>query len=77
MRSFSLLQESIIPYIPSVITQLTQKLLAVSKVKNHQKQAENRGPSLPSRAALLKAHVCLVVCVLLGYCKLVDVFRLS
>lgn len=34
MRSFSLLQESIIPYIPSVITQLTQKLLAVSKVKN-------------------------------------------
>uniref|UniRef100_A0A8C3D3W3 Exportin-2 n=1 Tax=Cairina moschata TaxID=8855 RepID=A0A8C3D3W3_CAIMO len=31
MRSFSLLQESIIPYIPSVITQLTQKLLAVSK----------------------------------------------
>lgn len=33
MRSFSLLQESIIPYIPSVITQLTQKLLAVSKVK--------------------------------------------
>ncbi|NXW26488.1 XPO2 protein, partial [Phaetusa simplex] len=32
MRSFSLLQESIIPYIPSVITQLTQKLLAVSKI---------------------------------------------
>ncbi|MEE6522494.1 hypothetical protein FKM82_021061 [Ascaphus truei] len=31
MRSFSLLQEAIIPYIPSVITQLTQKLLAVSK----------------------------------------------
>uniref|UniRef100_A0A8B9G8U4 Exportin-2 n=1 Tax=Amazona collaria TaxID=241587 RepID=A0A8B9G8U4_9PSIT len=31
MRSFSLLQETIIPYIPSVITQLTQKLLAVSK----------------------------------------------
>ncbi|KAE8576401.1 hypothetical protein XENTR_v10004166 [Xenopus tropicalis] len=31
MRSFSLLQEAIIPYIPSVISQLTQKLLAVSK----------------------------------------------
>ncbi|KAG8567511.1 hypothetical protein GDO81_013658 [Engystomops pustulosus] len=31
MRSFSLLQEAIIPYIPSVIPQLTQKLLAVSK----------------------------------------------
>ncbi|KAJ6665630.1 hypothetical protein lerEdw1_002000 [Lerista edwardsae] len=31
MRSFSLLQEAIIPYIPSLITQLTQKLLAVSK----------------------------------------------
>ncbi|KAM3923511.1 exportin-2 isoform 1-T3 [Leptodactylus fuscus] len=31
MRSFSLLQEAIIPYIPSVIQQLTQKLLAVSK----------------------------------------------
>lgn len=32
MRSFSLLQEAIIPYIPTLITQLTQKLLAVSKV---------------------------------------------
>lgn len=31
MRSFSLLQEAIIPYIPSLITQLTEKLLAVSK----------------------------------------------
>uniref|UniRef100_A0A8D0HSG7 Exportin-2 n=1 Tax=Sphenodon punctatus TaxID=8508 RepID=A0A8D0HSG7_SPHPU len=31
MRSFSLLQEAIIPYIPSLITQLTQKLLSVSK----------------------------------------------
>ncbi|XP_006839263.1 PREDICTED: exportin-2 isoform X2 [Chrysochloris asiatica] len=31
MRSFSLLQEAIIPYIPTIITQLTQKLLAVSK----------------------------------------------
>uniref|UniRef100_A0A8C7AZK4 Exportin-2 n=1 Tax=Neovison vison TaxID=452646 RepID=A0A8C7AZK4_NEOVI len=31
MRSFSLLQEAIIPYIPTLITQLTQKLLAVSK----------------------------------------------
>ncbi|EMP35747.1 Exportin-2 [Chelonia mydas] len=31
MRSFSLLQEAIIPYIPSLIAQLTQKLLAVSK----------------------------------------------
>lgn len=33
MRSFSLLQEAIIPYIPTLITQLTQKLLAVSKVR--------------------------------------------
>lgn len=32
MRSFSLLQEAIIPYIATLITQLTQKLLAVSKV---------------------------------------------
>uniref|UniRef100_A0A8C5W3R3 Exportin-2 n=1 Tax=Microcebus murinus TaxID=30608 RepID=A0A8C5W3R3_MICMU len=31
MRSFSLLQEAIIPYIATLITQLTQKLLAVSK----------------------------------------------
>uniref|UniRef100_A0A8C0P9L3 Exportin-2 n=1 Tax=Canis lupus familiaris TaxID=9615 RepID=A0A8C0P9L3_CANLF len=31
MRSFSLLQEAIIPYIPTLISQLTQKLLAVSK----------------------------------------------
>uniref|UniRef100_A0A8C5KQQ8 Exportin-2 n=1 Tax=Jaculus jaculus TaxID=51337 RepID=A0A8C5KQQ8_JACJA len=31
MRSFSLLQDAIIPYIPTLITQLTQKLLAVSK----------------------------------------------
>ncbi|XP_007446458.1 PREDICTED: exportin-2 isoform X2 [Lipotes vexillifer] len=31
MRSFSLLREAIIPYIPTLITQLTQKLLAVSK----------------------------------------------
>lgn len=38
MRSFSLLQESIIPYIPSVITQLTQKLLAVSKVNRLSEQ---------------------------------------
>lgn len=52
MRSFSLLQESIIPYIPSVITQLTQKLLAVSKVKKQQK-----GHLLPFRAVLLRTHV--------------------
>ncbi|GCB70322.1 hypothetical protein scyTo_0001247 [Scyliorhinus torazame] len=31
MRSFSLLQESIVPYVPTLITQLTQKLLLVSK----------------------------------------------
>ncbi|MGH0145719.1 UNVERIFIED_CONTAM: hypothetical protein FKN15_024670 [Acipenser sinensis] len=31
MRSFSLLQESIVPYIPTLISQLTQKLLLVSK----------------------------------------------
>ncbi|XP_045151350.1 exportin-2 [Echinops telfairi] len=31
MRSFSLLQDAIIPYIPTLISQLTQKLLAVSK----------------------------------------------
>uniref|UniRef100_A0A3Q2XII4 Exportin-2 n=1 Tax=Hippocampus comes TaxID=109280 RepID=A0A3Q2XII4_HIPCM len=31
MRSFSLLQESIVPYIPTLIDQLTQKLLLVSK----------------------------------------------
>lgn len=32
MRSFSLLQEAIVPYIPTLIGQLTQKLLLVSKV---------------------------------------------
>lgn len=32
MRSFSLLQESIVPYIPTLIGQLTHKLLLVSKV---------------------------------------------
>lgn len=32
MRSFSLLQESIVPYIPTLIGQLTHKLLQVSKV---------------------------------------------
>ena len=32
MRSFSLLQEAIVPYIPTLIDQLTQKLLLVSKV---------------------------------------------
>lgn len=32
MRSFSLMQEVIIPYIPTLIGQLTQKLLLVSKV---------------------------------------------
>ncbi|XP_041060624.1 exportin-2 [Carcharodon carcharias] len=31
MRSFSLLQEAIVPYVPTLITQLTQKLLLVSK----------------------------------------------
>uniref|UniRef100_A0A8C6PGL3 Exportin-2 n=1 Tax=Nothobranchius furzeri TaxID=105023 RepID=A0A8C6PGL3_NOTFU len=31
MRSFSLLQEAIVPYIPTLIGQLTQKLLLVSK----------------------------------------------
>uniref|UniRef100_A0A3Q3F9K2 Exportin-2 n=1 Tax=Labrus bergylta TaxID=56723 RepID=A0A3Q3F9K2_9LABR len=31
MRSFSLLQDSIVPYIPTLIGQLTQKLLLVSK----------------------------------------------
>uniref|UniRef100_H0W8W7 Exportin-2 n=1 Tax=Cavia porcellus TaxID=10141 RepID=H0W8W7_CAVPO len=31
MRSFSLLQEAIVPYIPPLITHLTRKLLAVSK----------------------------------------------
>lgn len=35
MRSFSLLQESIIPYIPTLIVRLTHKLLLVSKVKTH------------------------------------------
>lgn len=33
MRSFSLLQEAIVPYIPTLIGQLTQKLLLVSKVR--------------------------------------------
>lgn len=33
MRSFSLLQDSIVPYIPTLIGQLTHKLLSVSKVK--------------------------------------------
>lgn len=33
MRSFSLLQETIVPYIPTLIGQLTHKLLLVSKVK--------------------------------------------
>lgn len=33
MRSFSLLQDSIVPYIPTLIGQLTHKLLLVSKVK--------------------------------------------
>lgn len=32
MRSFSLLQEAIVPYIPTLIGQLTHKLLSVSKV---------------------------------------------
>lgn len=32
MRSFSLLQEAIVPYIPTLIGQLTHKLLLVSKV---------------------------------------------
>lgn len=32
MRSFSLLQETIVPYIPTLIGQLTHKLLLVSKV---------------------------------------------
>lgn len=32
MRSFSLLQDAIVPYIPTLIGQLTHKLLAVSKV---------------------------------------------
>ncbi|XP_042197781.1 exportin-2 [Callorhinchus milii] len=31
MRSFSLLQEAVVPYVPTLITQLTQKLLLVSK----------------------------------------------
>uniref|UniRef100_A0AAR2IME0 Exportin-2 n=1 Tax=Pygocentrus nattereri TaxID=42514 RepID=A0AAR2IME0_PYGNA len=31
MRSFSLLQETIVPYVPTLIGQLTQKLLLVSK----------------------------------------------
>lgn len=34
MRSFSLLQDSIVPYIPTLIGQLTHKLLLVSKVKH-------------------------------------------
>lgn len=33
MRSFSLLQEAIVPYIPTLIGSLTQKLLLVSKVR--------------------------------------------
>lgn len=61
MRSFSLLQESIIPYIPSVIAQLTQKLLAVSKVK---KQAEQNVHFLPRRAVFLKTCVYHIVYVL-------------
>lgn len=32
MRSFSLLQDTIVPYVPTLIGQLTQKLLLVSKV---------------------------------------------
>ena len=32
MRSFSLLQTAIIPYISVLVTKLTQKLVAVSKV---------------------------------------------
>lgn len=32
MRSFSLLQDAIVPYIPTLIGQLTHKLLQVSKV---------------------------------------------
>jgi len=35
MRSFSLLQEVIVPYIPTLIGQLTHKLLLVSKVTNN------------------------------------------
>uniref|UniRef100_A0A8B9ENK0 Exportin-2 n=1 Tax=Anser cygnoides TaxID=8845 RepID=A0A8B9ENK0_ANSCY len=56
MRSFSLLQESIIPYIPSVITQLTQKLLAVSKVKNRLS-----GPILFVGIFLLISYNCSVI----------------
>ncbi|XP_073436622.1 exportin-2 [Dendrobates tinctorius] len=50
MRSFSLLQEAIIPYIPSVIPQLTQKLLAVSK-----------NPSKPHFNHYLFESICLSV----------------
>lgn len=50
MRSFSLLQEAIIPFIPSVISQLTQKLLAVSK-----------NPSKPHFNHYLFESICLSV----------------
>uniref|UniRef100_A0A8C5MWL8 Exportin-2 n=1 Tax=Leptobrachium leishanense TaxID=445787 RepID=A0A8C5MWL8_9ANUR len=50
MRSFSLLQEAIIQYIPSVISQLTQKLLSVSK-----------NPSKPHFNHYLFESICLSV----------------
>lgn len=65
MRSFSLLQETIIPYIPSVITQLTQKLLAVSKVK---KQAEQNVHFLTFSTVFRNTYVYVVICVLLECC---------
>ncbi|XP_043944905.1 exportin-2 [Protopterus annectens] len=50
MRSFSLLQESIVPYVPTLISQLTQKLLAVSK-----------NPSKPHFNHYLFESLCLAV----------------
>lgn len=41
MRSFSLLQDAIVPYVPTLIGQLTHKLLLVSKVSSI-----SRSPSL-------------------------------
>ena len=32
MRTFSILKESIVPYMSTLVTQLTEKIIAVSKV---------------------------------------------
>ena len=38
MRSFSILQEGIVPYMSNLVTQLTQKIITVSKVRKSHMQ---------------------------------------